>query len=47
MSLANLFVMLLVNCQLSLDVIACEDWIAIGAFRFICRSKASLYDCVS
>ena len=37
MSLVNLFVMLLVDCQLSLDVIGWET--VIGAFWSVCRSK--------
>ena len=33
--------MLLVDCQLSLDVIGWEDETVIGAFRFVYRSKGS------
>ena len=41
MSLVNLFVMLLVDCQLSLDVIGWKDLTVIGAFGSVYRSKVS------
>ena len=43
MSLVNLFVMLLVDYQLSLDVIGWEDKTVIGAFQSVYRSKVCTY----